>query len=79
MPLTKAGPNLNTLDAVAEETLEASHSLEQLCKRLKQLKKGGAAYCDLLPEVSVAATLLGANAGSLERVIDEMIELMPSE
>lgn len=79
MTLTKAVPGLTTLEVLVDEAVEASHKLDHLSLKLRRLKKGSPAYFDLLSEISVAATVLGAKAGSLERMIDDLIEVMPSE
>jgi hypothetical protein len=79
MASTKTGPTLETLETKMREAAEAYREMERLQIRLSRLKRGSDRYLDMLPDISVAATVLGAKCESLERITDEISEARPDD
>ena len=79
MASTKTGPTLETLETKMREAAEAYREMERLQIRLSRLKRGSDRYLDMLPDISVAATVLGAKCESLEKITDEMSEARPDD
>ena len=69
---TRTGSPLETLETKLQETAEAYREMERLQIKLSRLKRGSERYLDMLPDISVAATVLGAKCESLERITDEI-------
>ncbi len=72
MTSTKTGSTLETLETKLQETAEAYREMERLQIKLSRLKRGSERYLDMLPDISVAATVLGAKCESLEKITDEI-------
>jgi hypothetical protein len=79
MASTKTGSTLETLETKMREAAEAYREMERLQIRLSRLKRGSDRYLDMLPDISVAATVLGAKCESLERITDEISEARPDD
>jgi len=79
MASTKTGPTLETLETKMREAAEAYREMERLQIRLSRLKRGSDRYLDMLPDISVAATVLGAKCESLEKITDEISEARPDD
>ena len=79
MASTKTGPTLETLETKMREAAEAYREMERLQTRLSRLKRGSDRYLDMLPDISVAATVLGAKCESLEKITDEISEARPDD
>ena len=68
---------VEVLEVTLDEAVEACEEMLALSKKLKRLKRGGEAYLDELPRLSVCATVLNAKTDSIEREIDDIIETLP--
>ena len=79
MASTKTGSTLETLETKMREAAEAYREMERLQIRLSRLKRGSDRYLDMLPDISVAATVLGAKCESLEKITDEISEARPDD
>jgi hypothetical protein len=79
MASTKTGSTLETLETKMREAAEACREMERLQIRLSRLKRGSDRYLDMLPDISVAATVLGAKCESLEKITDEISEARPDD
>ena len=79
MASTKTGPTLETLETKMREAAEAYREMQRLQIRLSRLKRGSDRYLDMLPDISVAATVLGAKCESLEKITDEISEARPDD
>jgi hypothetical protein len=79
MASTKTGPTLETLETKMREAAEAYREMQRLQIRLSRLKRGSDRYLDMLPDISVAATGLGAKCESLEKITDEISEARPDD
>ena len=79
MASTKTGSPLETLETKLRETTDAYREMERLQIRLSRLKRGSERYLDMLPDISVAATVLGAKCESLEKITDEISEARPDD
>jgi hypothetical protein len=77
--LSRPLSTLNTLEHKLEEIAEVYSELAQLRVKLLRSKRGGERYFDLLPDISVAAGVLGDKCGSLEKITDEIMESLPDE
>ena len=77
MASTKTGSTLETLETKLREIADAYREMERLQIRLSRLKRGSERYLDMLPDISVAATVLGAKCESLEKITDEISEARP--
>ena len=78
MASTKTGATLETLETKLREIADAYHEMERLQVRLCRLKRGSERYLDMLPDISVAATVLSAKCESLERMTDAIRDARPT-
>jgi hypothetical protein len=79
MASTKTGSTLETLETKLRETAEAYREMERLQTKLSRLKRGSERYLDMLPDISVAATVLSAKCESLEKITDEISDARPED
>jgi hypothetical protein len=79
MATTKTESALETLETKLQETAEAYREMERLQTRLSRLKRGSDRYLDMLPDISVAATILAAKCESLEKIADEISDARPDD
>jgi len=79
MGSTKTGSALEALETKLEETAEAYREMQRLQTKLSRLKRGSERYLDMLPDISVAATILGAKCESLEKITDEINDSRPDD
>jgi hypothetical protein len=68
---------VEVLEVTLSEAVEACEEMLALSRKLKRLKRGGEAYLDELPRLSVCATVLKAKTDSIEREIDDIIDTLP--
>ncbi len=73
----KTAPSLETMEAFLDEIVEYYTPFEKLYRKLKARKRGSEAYLDLLGDLEVAALVLKTKAGTVTKIIDEIIEAMP--
>ena len=79
MATTKPKPSLDLFELILDETVEVCQKIERLRSKLRHIKRGSDAYCDVMAEIAVAAGVLNVKTESLMREDEAIIDAMPDD
>ena len=76
---TKVVPTLATVERMLDEVEEYARNVQELRRKLRRLKPGGAAYHDILPDLSVQLDVLNTKVKHAWQALEEHEESLPEE
>jgi hypothetical protein len=76
---TKTAPSLSTIERILDEVDEWYGRVHRIRQKLGRLKRGSAAYLDLLPELEVELGVLKNKADWAARALEEYEDSLPDE
>jgi hypothetical protein len=77
MANTKTKPNLDLLEHKLGEVAEACQAMLELRDKLRQAKRGGEPYFELMADMAVCGDVLRAKLDSLAEVIESVEDALP--